>query len=146
MAKNTNNRVSIKWVRDKAKSAYDKMPTCYICGTTEDLELHHTHGMQNMWDAWIKKNNYIADTDEQVLELRDSFIAEHHTQIYIDVFTLCLPHHRKLHGVYGKSPPLHTAAKQSSWVEKQKEKFENPNKEQLPDTNKVSIWAKHLLK
>lgn len=141
-----NNRISIKWVRDKAKSAYIKMPICYICGSIEDLELHHTHGMQNMWDAWIKKNKYVADTDEQVLELRDSFIAEHHSQIYIDVFTLCLVHHRKLHTVYGKSPPLHTSSKQSVWVEKQKEKFENPNKEQQADTKKISVWTKHLLK
>jgi len=144
MAVNNNKRIAIKHVRDKAKSAYIKMPTCYICGSTEDLELHHTHGMQNLWDAWIKKNKYVADTDEQVLALRDAFIAEHHTQIYIDVFTLCVSHHRKLHNVYGKSPLLPTASKQSGWIEAQKEKLQNPNK--LPDTNKVSIWAKHLLK
>lgn len=143
MASNTLKRIPVKYIRDAAKSAYIKMPVCYICGTSEELELHHTHGVTNLMEAWMKKT---GNTEETVLEWRDSFIAEHHTQIYIDVFTLCLPHHRKLHGVYGKSPPLHTAAKQSGWIEKQKEKFENPNKEQLPDTNKVSIWAKHLLK
>ena len=145
MAKNTNKRVAIKHVRDRAKAAYKKLPCCFICSTIEDLELHHTHGMQNLWDKWIKDNKYIADTDEQVLELRDSFIAQHHTEIYIDVFTLCVVHHRKLHTVYGKSPLLSTADKQKLWVHKQKEKFENPNKEQLTDTKKPSVWTKHLL-
>ena len=40
MASNTNNRIAIKWIRDKAKSAYIKMPCCHICAATEDLELH----------------------------------------------------------------------------------------------------------
>jgi hypothetical protein len=146
MAKNTNKRIAIKHVRDRAKAAYTKKACCYICGTDEDLELHHTHGLQNLWDKWLKDNKYIADTDAQVLELRDSFIAQHHNEIYIDVFTLCVNHHRRLHAVYGKSPPLITAKKQSGWIEIQKNKFENPDKEQSLDTKKVSIWAKHLLK
>ena len=32
------NRVPVKWVRDRAKSAYTKDDCCYICGTTEDLD------------------------------------------------------------------------------------------------------------
>jgi hypothetical protein len=116
-------RESIKWVRDLAKSAYEKQPCCYICDVTENLELHHTNGMQNMWEAWIRKNGYSDDTDEQVKELRQQFIDEHHHQIYIEVFTLCKSHHRKLHSVYGKSPPLSTAKKQVKWVELQKAKF-----------------------
>lgn len=142
MAKNTTKRIPIKWVRDKAKSAYIKMPECYICATKEDLELHHTNGMQNMWDAWVAKNNYIVETDEHVVELREQFIAEHHTQIYIDVFTLCAQHHLKLHAVYGKSPPLVTAKKQVLWINKQKEKF--LNKPTDTGTQKPSIWSKHL--
>lgn len=142
MASNTLKRIPIKYIRDRAKAAYDKLPTCYICGTIEDLELHHCNGMQNLLDAWIKKT---GNTEEDVLEWRDQFIAEHHSQIYVEVFTLCLPHHRKLHSVYGKSPPLSTAKKQINWIELQKEKFENPDKP--TDTGKKpSVWAKHLLK
>ena len=37
MAKNTNNRIAVKWVRDKAKAAYVKQGSCYICGGTVDL-------------------------------------------------------------------------------------------------------------
>jgi hypothetical protein len=145
MAVNTNKRIAIKWVRDGAKSAYVKESECYICATSEDLELHHCHGMQNLWDKWIKDNKYIADTDDQVKELREQFINEHHTQLYIDVFTLCSLHHRKLHAVYGKSPPLSTAKKQVGWVNTQKEKFLNPEKKSS-DTIKESVWTKHLKK
>ena len=124
MASNTNNRIAIKWIRDKAKSAYIKMPCCHICGATEDLELHHTNSLTNLFEKWCREKGYSTDTDEEVLAIRDEFIDTHHKEIYEDVFTLCNKHHVALHRVYGKSPPLHTANKQVSWVEKQKAKAE----------------------
>lgn len=121
MAKNTGmNRIPVKWVRDRSKAAYDKDSECYICGTTEDLELHHTHSITLLLNNWVQKNNYDVSTDEGIIAVRDEFIAEHHKQIYEDVYTLCNKHHVKLHGVYGKSPPLHTADKQGRWIESQK--------------------------
>lgn len=123
MAKNTgNNRIAIKWVRDRAKSAYVKMPHCFICETTEDLELHHTHGMTNLFEKWCKEKGYLTDTDEQVIAIRDEFIDTHHHEIYEAVYTLCNKHHQALHRVYGKSPPLHTAKKQGHWIQVQKDK------------------------
>lgn len=136
-------RIPVKYIRDAAKSAYTKMSVCYICDTSEELELHHTNGITNLMEAWMKKT---GNTEENVLEWRDQFIAEHHTQIYVDVFTLCLVHHRKLHSIYGKSPALSTANKQKAWIELQKEKFNNPSKEQLTSTSKSGTWIKHLLK
>lgn len=125
MASNTGarKRDPIKHIRDKAKAAYIKQPFCYVCGTTEALELHHTHSLTNLFEKWVKENNVNIDSDEDVIEIREDFIAQHNQQIYEDVFTLCLKHHQLLHSIYGKAPELHTAKKQNVWIEKQKDKI-----------------------
>jgi 5-methylcytosine-specific restriction endonuclease McrA len=120
MAKNTgNNRIPVKWVRDKAKAAYDKKDKCHICGTPEDLELHHTHSITTLLEIWSDKNKYDISTDEGILAVRDMFIEAHQKEIYNDVFTLCNKHHVMLHGIYGKKPALNSADKQVRWIEKQ---------------------------
>lgn len=124
MAKNTDNkRLAVKHVRDRAKSAYEKGTNCYICATTEDLELHHTHSITVLLKNWATNKGYDIDTDEGILAVRDEFIEEHHKEIYDDVYTLCNRHHLALHSIYGKSPPLSTAGKQGNWIEKQKAKY-----------------------
>lgn len=122
MAKNTNKRIPVKWVRDRAKSAYEKQGCCYICGTSEDLELHHTHSITLLLERWVASKGYDVSTDEGILAVRDEFIDSHHEEIYEEVYTLCNPHHVKLHSVYGKAPALNTAKLQSQWIEKQKSK------------------------
>lgn len=122
MAKNTNKRIPVKWIRDGAKSAYEKQGTCYICGKSEDLELHHTHSITLLLERWVEEKGYDISTDDAVLEIRDEFIKTHHHQIYEAVYTLCNHHHVKLHSVYGKAPPLSTAVKQGDWIEKQRQK------------------------
>jgi hypothetical protein len=130
MAKNTgNNRIPVKWVRDKAKAAYDKKDHCYICNCENDLELHHTHSITLLLEKWSYDKGYDISTDEGILAVRDEFIETFHKEIYDDVFTLCNKHHVKLHGVYGKKPAMHTATKQLTWIEKQKEKFLSPTDE-----------------
>lgn len=127
MAKNTgNNRIPVKWVRDKAKGAYEKKDSCYICDTSEDLELHHTHSITLLLENWAKEKGYDISTDEGILAVRDEFIETYHKEIYDDVFTLCNKHHVKLHGVYGKKPAMHTANKQVVWIERQKAKYQEP--------------------
>lgn len=123
MAKNTQKRIPVKWIRDKAKSAYTKQSHCYICNTTQDLELHHTHSMTLLLEQWSQKLGIELETDEQVLEHRDRFISEHHAEIYDFVFTLCNPHHVRLHSLFGKAPGLGTAKKQQHWIERQREKY-----------------------
>jgi len=124
MAKNTDNkRLAVKHVRDRAKSAYEKDTKCYICETTQDLELHHTHSLTLLLNQWASEKGYSIDTDEGILAVRDEFIDQYHKEIYDDVFTLCNRDHIKLHGIYGKNPSLNTAGKQSQWIEKQKAKF-----------------------
>lgn len=126
MAKNTNNnRIPIKWVRDRAKAAYDKKDTCYICGTTQDLELHHTHSLTLLLNDWAEKMSYDISTDEGICAVRDEFIETYHKEIYEDVYTLCNRHHVKLHSVYGKAPTALSASKQGRWLEIQKAKLAN---------------------
>lgn len=122
MAKNTGNRIPVKWIRDRAKSAYDKKDRCYICNTGEDLELHHTHSITLLLERWIEKTGRDFSTDESTIENRDEFIQAHHKEIYDDVYTLCNRHHVALHSIYGKAPGLNTTQKQSNWIETQKAK------------------------
>jgi len=118
-------RDSIKWVRDRAKAAYEKKSQCYICGATEPLDLHHYSSMTLMLERWAKQNGFKLDTDEDILAIRDEFIEAHRVEIYDEVVTLCKTHHQKLHNIYGAKPPLATSKKQIAWVEKQKQKL-NP--------------------
>ena len=125
MAKNTgNNRIAIKWIRDRAKKAYIKEESCFICGTSEDLELHHLHSLTILLETWAERKGYDITTDEGVLEIRDEFIEQHHTEIYDMVVTLCNNHHTKLHSIYGKAPLPSSVDKQKRWLDIQKAKAE----------------------
>jgi len=123
MAKNVGNRIPVKWVRDKAKAAYQKTDSCYICATNEDLELHHTHSITLLLNDWSKRKGYDISTDEGILAVRDEFIEEHRVEIYDKVYTLCNKHHVMLHGVYGKAPQPGSAPRQERWIELQKSKY-----------------------
>jgi hypothetical protein len=125
MASNTNKRIPIKHIRDRAKSAYSKQANCYICGCEENLELHHLHSLTRLLNAWAEKNSHDLSTDESVLEIRDEFIAEHMVEIYDMVYTLCNKHHVALHGVYGKAPLPSSPPKQERWIQLQKAKYED---------------------
>jgi len=119
---NTNKRVAVKHVRDRAKSAYEKQSECHICGSTEELELHHLQSLTLLLEKWARDNKIDISTDAAIIAVRDDFIDQHHCEIYEEVFTLCNKHHVKLHGVFGKAPLPITAPKQMRWIEKQKAK------------------------
>ena len=124
--KNTSKkRDPIKWVRDRAKSAYTKKSSCEICGTTEDLELHHYHSLTLLFEQFAKLKNYDISTDESVCLIRDEFIETYHQELYELTVTLCNFHHVKLHTVYGTKPAANTVQKQQRWVGIQKEKHES---------------------
>lgn len=127
MAKNvdSNRRIAVKWVRDRAKKAYEKDTHCCICKTDQDLELHHFASITILLNDWAHRNKHDISTDDGILAVRDEFIAQHHKEIYEDVVTLCNKHHVALHSIYGKAPPVHSAAKQARWIDIQKAKFEN---------------------
>lgn len=124
MAKNTNNnRIPVKWVRDRAKAAYVKKDVCFICGTSHDLELHHLHSITVLLNRWSDQKNYDISTDDGILAVRDEFIEEHKVELYDMVYTLCNKHHVALHSVYGKAPSPTSVDKQRMWIEKQKAKL-----------------------
>lgn len=135
MAANTK-RIPIKHIRDGAKARYPEKEYCAICGTTELLELHHYTSLTNLLETWQKKEGIPLNTDEQVLEIRDRFIAEHEYELYTAVAVLCEAHHRRLHAVFGKSPPLSTSKKQERWVLIQKDKH-NGIKPEISKPNDV---------
>ena len=144
MAKNTNNRLSVKWVRDKAKAAYEKADCCYICGTSQDLELHHFHSLTLMLERWARQKGYDITTDDGILAVREEFIAEHHDELYNKVRTLCNPHHVALHKIYGKAPALGTEKAQERWVDIQKSKHEGGDVKTVPASSYGSFFSEFI--
>lgn len=126
MAKNTNKRIAVKWVRDRAKRAYTKQDHCWVCGTTVDLELHHLHSITLLLERWADLHGYDISTDSGILQHRDEFIEQHHTELYDLVYTLCNKHHVHLHQVFGKTPPWNSHQKQQRWLELQRAGIQNP--------------------
>ena len=143
MAKNTNNRIPVKWVRDKAKAAYEKKSHCFICETPADLELHHLHSVTILLQTWAQQKGYDISTDEGILAVRDEFIQEHHVELYDQVYTLCNRHHVALHAVYGKAPQPGSEAKQARWIGIQREKFLNGGTS-IPKTSSGSFFSEFI--
>jgi hypothetical protein len=125
MARNTNKRVATKHIRDGIKSNYKKDCECKICGTAEELELHHYTTVSLLLKKYAKANGIDISTDEKVLAMRDDFYKIHWHELVEDTVTLCRTHHLLLHKVYGKDPALATAEKQKRWVQRQYDKVHN---------------------
>ena len=124
MSGTTLLRDPIKYVRDRAKSRYEKGSQCEICETPESLDFHHYYTMTPLFNKWCKSKGYTVKTVDDILKIRDEFIIEEEDKVYNQTVTLCHTHHLKLHSVYGKDPVLTTAEKQKNWVRIQKEKYE----------------------
>lgn len=116
-------RLEVKYIRDGAKAAYKKDKECFICGTDEELQMHHFYSMTPLWDKWKIKNKVVIISSDQIMVLRDVFVQEHHMEIYDEVVTLCKFHHmERLHKIYGKVPALSTAMKQKNWCQLRRNK------------------------
>jgi len=124
MSATTLLRDPIKYVRDRAKSRYDKSSQCEICEATTSLDFHHYYTMTPLFNKWCKTKGYTVKVVDDILKIRDEFILEEEDKVYHQTVTLCHEHHLKLHSVYGKDPALSTADKQKNWVRIQKEKYE----------------------
>ncbi len=144
MAKNTNKRIAVKWVRDRAKAAYEKQSSCFICETNKDLELHHLHSITVLLEKWADRKGYDITTDDGILAVRDEFISEHKAELYEQVYTLCNPHHVALHGVYGKTPQPGSEPKQARWIEMQKAKFQGGDNTAKPVVNSHSFFSRFI--
>ena len=113
----------VKYVRDKAKSKYNKDTQCFICGDTENLDFHHFYGMTELLETWLKSKKIIITSADEIMNFRELFIEEYTNEIYHEAATLCKAHHQRLHSIYGKRPTLVTALKQKRWVKIQREKY-----------------------
>ena len=79
--------------------------------------------MTLLWAKYKKDNGIVINSEEDILEHRVTFRDAHIQEIYHDTVTLCEYHHMsRLHKLYGKVPPLHTAGKQKRWCDKQRAK------------------------
>ena len=114
MSATTLLRDPIKYVRDRAKSRYDKGSQCEICEATESLDFHHYYTMTPLFNKWCKSKGYTVKVVDDILKIRDEFILEEEDKVYHQTVTLCHDHHLKLHSVYGKDPALSTAEKQKN--------------------------------
>ena len=118
-------RDKVKYIRDKAKSNYEKGTECRICGSKIRLDFHHFYSLAPLLDKWLKEKREIRPehyTDEYIIVWREEFIEDKWKELYDETVTLCHDHHLKLHSIYGRDPGLHTAEKQKRWVEIQREK------------------------
>ena len=113
----------VKYVRDKAKSKYNKATECHIRGSTKNLDFHHFYGLTELLEQWMKVNKIKIESEQEILDLRIKFIAEKEDEIYNQAVTICHDHHLRLHSIYGKRPKLVTAKKQQKWVEIQRQKY-----------------------
>lgn len=118
----TLKRIPIKYVRDRAKSRYEKAADCYVCGIGGSLDFHHLYTVDILFDNWLKTNNIKIQSSEDIIAVRDDFIESHLYEMYEYARTLCKKCHQRLHTVYGQRPALSTAAKQERWLDKQRDK------------------------
>lgn len=139
----TNNkykRDATRAIRDGIKSNYRKDPECKICGTVEDLELHHYHTVSLLVENFARANRLDFNNEEVVLANRTAFYEQYWHELVEDTVTLCADHHQKLHKVYTKKPPLFTVEKQKNWVEIQRTKYINRGEDkELPPINSHCI-------
>jgi hypothetical protein len=115
-------RIPIKYVRDRAKSRYEKDSECYVCGTGGSLDFHHFFTVDILLDNWLQDNKIKVESAEDIIAVRDDFIDSHAYELFEYAKTLCKPCHKRLHTVYSQRPSLATAPKQERWLDKQREK------------------------
>lgn len=120
-------RDKIKYIRDKIKSNYKARDKCYICGTVNELELHHIYSLAELFKVWCKNNDIeIEDitTVSQINKARVEFQEDCKDQLSNNnMYTLCKDHHKKLHNIYGQSYHNIIAKKIEKWLEIQREKY-----------------------
>lgn len=122
-------RDAISIMRDGIKSQYKRGSSCEICGVTEGIELHHYHTVSLLVKNFAKEFQLDFNDEETILSNRDKFYQKYWHELVEDTVSLCVHHHQQLHKVYTKEPPLFSASKQKTWVEKQHNKIMNPSRE-----------------
>lgn len=117
-------RVPVKFVRDFIKKDYTLRDKCYICASTDKLELHHIYSLSEVFHNWCDKHKIKDITSvDQIKKLRVIFYEDELDKLTPDnLYTLCKPHHEKLHNIYGQRYSNIKAAKVLNWLNKMREK------------------------
>ena len=117
-------REVVKYIRDYIKKDYKFKDECYVCGETEDLDLHHIYSLSQLWNDWLTKNKINPPTTvEDVTELRKNFAEETSEQLAHDnLYTLCGEHHKQLHNIYGQRYSNALSPKIKRWLGRMKDK------------------------
>jgi hypothetical protein len=117
----------VRYIRDHIKRDYKLREHCYICKSTDNLELHHLYSVSELFNRWLDANNIRhIKTEEEILEYRVRFAkdcAEHLSNDHL--YTLCSVHHKRLHNIYGQTYSNSLAPKILNWLNIQKEKYGN---------------------
>ena len=77
----------VKYIRDKAKSKYEKGSSCEICGDTVKLDFHHFFTLSPLLREWLKEKQKERPehyTNEYVVIWRDEFIQDKWAELYND--------------------------------------------------------------
>ena len=117
-------RFPIKYIRDFIKKDYKLREECYICGSRENLELHHIMSVSELFNKWCDKNKIhtISDVDT-INKLRIQFADDCKDELsHTNLFTLCSKHHKLLHSIYGQRYSNYLAPKIKNWLDIQKAK------------------------
>jgi hypothetical protein len=70
-------RDPVKYIRDKAKSKYEKGTECYICGADTELDFHHFYTLSPLLSTWFRRNKNRPALCRRIFYLfRDEFIEE----------------------------------------------------------------------
>jgi len=117
-------RLPLKYIRDYIKKDYKLRDCCYICNTTDTLELHHLYSVSELFNAWCVKQGIRAiNTEEEILNYRVLFAKDCEEPLsHSNLFTLCGKHHKQLHNIYGQRYSNSMAPKIRNWLELQKVK------------------------
>jgi len=118
-------RYSLKYVRDYIKADYKLKSSCYVCGATKNLELHHLYSLSQLFWEWCQSKHVKAVTSvEQIKSLRVIFKKERREELSnIHLLTLCRWHHQRLHNLFGQRYQNHLVPKIRNWLEVQRDKY-----------------------
>ena len=120
----TLKRFPIKYIRDYIKKDYKLKDECFICGTTNTLELHHLYSVSELFSKWcISKKIKSIESVDLINKLRIEFSEDEKDLLSNkNLFTLCKNHHIRLHTIYGQTYANHLVHKIKNWLLVQREK------------------------
>ncbi len=120
-------REIIKYLRDYLKKDYIGQGNCFICEKKENLELHHLYGLSELFNTWCEQNSIDKITTvKEINRLRILFAEDEKEKLSNKyLYTLCKPHHTRLHTLYGQRYENRQVPKILRWIGIQKDKYGN---------------------